>query len=112
MRVRVARAKVRPNAPPQARRPAARCARAARGTRAFHQGTMVQLALANACEQVPAPSCASVISPVATPAHAGLVTCSAHAVPSAQLVACATTSSRPPRCPASTVSSVAVWSTM
>ena len=74
------------------------------GARAFHQGTMVQLALENACEHTPAPAWARVISPVATPAHAGLVSCSAQVLPGAQAAACATTSRRPPRWPATTVS--------
>jgi hypothetical protein len=73
---------------------------------------MVQLALAKACEQTPTPASASVTSPVATPAQAGLLTCSAQGVPTPHPVACATTSRRPPRWPASTVSSVALWSTI
>lgn len=82
-----------------------------RERRAFHQGTTVQDASANACEHAPAPSCPSVVSPDATGEHVGLLSCSAQLLPASHPVACATTSMRPPRRPARTVSTVSVCST-
>jgi hypothetical protein len=72
---------------------------------AFHQGTTAQLASAKACVQS-APTLASVVSPVATPAQSGEPSCSAQTLPVGQPVACATTSMRPPCRPACTVSCV------
>jgi hypothetical protein len=48
---------------------------------AFHQGTTVHDAFAYACEHAPAPSWPNVVSPVATGAHVGLLSCSAQPLP-------------------------------